>query len=252
MPKSQAAGERAIELDDSLAEAWTAVAFTTFWYEWNWTLAEEQFRKALELDPGSAQTHAFYAHLLSNIGRHEEAIAEIKRARQIDPLDLLYNAIEGQILFFAGHSEESITTLQTVSMVNPEFWLAHLFISRAYMQKHMWPEAIASALKAKEIASGNSEAVGALATALAKSGRREEAENTIKELEERSRSRYVPAYVLAQVYLALGDRYRALQHLTDAYERKDALMVFLKVDPKWDELRSEPKFVTLIQKMKFE
>jgi Flp pilus assembly protein TadD len=137
-------------------------------------------------------------------------------------------------------------------MVGPDFWLAHLFLSRVYIQNRMWPEAIASASKAKDIASGNSEAVGALAIALARSGRREEALNELRELEKRSGSRYVPPYVLAQVYLAVGDRDRALEQLADAYQRKDTLMVFLKVDPKWDELRSEPRFVDLMRKMRFE
>ena len=252
MPKARAAAEKAIELDSELAAGWAALASCNFWYDWDWHSAEEHFKKSLALDPSNAQAHAFYAHFLSNTGRHDDAIAEIKRARQIDPLDLLINAIEGQILCFAGRNDESITALQAVTLTDPNFWLGHLFISRDYIKKELWDDAIAAAVKAMDITGGNSEATGTIAFALAKSGRRSEVQKLLAELDTRAKSRFVPSYTTAQVYLAMGERSRALELLEKAFAQREPLMVFLKVEPKWDELRNESRFINLIKRMNFD
>jgi DNA-binding winged helix-turn-helix (wHTH) protein/TolB-like protein/tetratricopeptide (TPR) repeat protein len=249
MPKARDAAMKALELDDTLAEAWTALAFCDFWYGWDWKASETHFRRALELDQKSSLAHAFYAHVLSNTGRHEEALAEIKKARELEPLSLIINAIEGQILFFAGREEESTRVLQATIDMDPNFWLAHLFISRNYLAKQAWPEAAAAASKAKEITNGNAEATATSAFVMAKSGRRDEARRTLIELERRAKAGYVPAYVLSLAYLASGDRNAALDQLERAFEQREALMVFLKVEPKWNELRADPRFVDLLKRM---
>jgi tetratricopeptide (TPR) repeat protein len=250
MPKAKAAAIKAVELDDTLAEAWTAVANNAFWYDWDWKVAETYFRKGLELDHSSAQAHALYAHLLSNIGRHEEAVSEIKQARELDPLSLITNAMEGQIKFFAGRDEAEKVLRATMEM-DANFWLAHLFISRVYLKKEMFTETIAAAAKAKEISHGNAEATATMGYALAKSGRWDEARRVLKELEDRERTNFVPAYDFAQIHLALGDHRKALDLLEKALEQREALMVFIKVDPKWDDLRSEPRFFKLMKRMNF-
>ena len=252
MPKARAAAEKAVELDNTLAEAWMSLGFSSFWYEWDWSAADQQFKRALELDPYSSQAHAFYAHLLSNTGRNVEALAEIRRAREIDPLSSLNNAIEGQIQFFAGDVDGSILTLRSLTMVDPNFWLGHLFLARGYLKKEMWPEAIASASKARELTKGNTEATALLAFGLARSGRQAEAQTLMDELVERQNSRYVSSYTLAETYLALGKRERSLDMLEDAYARRDSLMVFLEVDPLWDEVRNESRFKELLSRMKFD
>ena len=249
MLKARAAAEKAVEVDTGLADGWAALAFCNFWYDWDWHSAEENYKKALELDPTNAKTHAFYAHFLSNTGRHDEALAEIRRARQLDPLDMVTHAIEGQVLCFAGRVEESISVLQSLISVAPDFWLAHLFISRDYIEKGMWQEAIAAATKASDIAVGNSEASATAAFAFARSGRRNDARIVLDELEHRARSRFVPSYCVAQVQLALGERNAALGLLEKALQEREPLMVFLKVDPKWDELRNERRFTDLIARM---
>jgi len=251
MPKAKAAAVKAVELDDTLAEAWTAVANSAFWYDWDWKVAETYFRKGLELDHSSAQAHALYAHLLSNIGRHDEAVSEIKQARELDPLSLVTNAMEGQILFFAGRDEAEKALRATMEM-DANFWLAHLFMSRVYLKKEMFAETIAAAAKAKEISHGNAEATAIMGYALAKSGRRDEARTVLKELEDRARTNFVPTYDFAQIHLALGDRGKALDLLEKALEQREPLMVFIKVDPKWDDLRSEPRFFKLMKRMNFE
>jgi serine/threonine-protein kinase len=249
MPRSKAAAKKAVELDEGLAEAWTAVAVTEFWYDWNWEASEEHFKRALEIDPNSAQSHAFYAHLLSNTGRHDEAMREIRRAREIDPITLIYAAMEGQILSLAGRSDDSILVLKAAADLDPNFWLAQLFISRDYVIKQRWNEALAAAERAREITKGNAEAVGISGYVLGTIGRKDEARALLADLQSR-RDRFVSAYAVALVYLGLGDRAKALDNLEKAYEQKEPLMVFLKVEPKWDALRSEPRFVALLERLK--
>ena len=251
MPKAKTAAIKAVELDDTLAEAWTALAYTAFWYDWDWRTAEMSLQKSLELDHGSAHAHALYGHLLSNMGRHEQAVSEIRQGRELEPLNLAINAMEGQVLFFAGR-EEAEKVLRAAIDLDPNFWLPQLFISRVYLKKEMYGEAIAAAGKAKDLSRGNAEATATMGYALAKSGKREEALAVQKELEDRARADFIPAYVLAQIPLALGDRIKALRLLETALEQREALMVFLKVDGKWDPLRSEPRFLKLMKRMNFE
>jgi len=250
MPKAREAANKAVELDPKLAEAWNALANSDFWYDWNWKAAEEHFRRGLELDPRSSNTHALYAHLLSNIGRHDEAVNGIKRALELDPPNPFLNAIEGQILALAGRQDESTQKLKATIDLDPNFWLAHLFISRNYIIDQKWEEAIASATKAKEITRGNSEATATIGYALARSGRLDESRRVLEELENQPKSGYISSYAIAQVHLGLGDRIKALDALEQAYEQRDTLMVFLKVEPKWNDLRSEPRFVELLRRMK--
>ena len=252
MPKARDYALRAAELDPTLAEAQTALAFIAFWYEFDPRRAESFHRRALELDPASPQSYFAYAHLLSNIGRHDEALAEIKRARELDPVSLVTNALEGQILFFAGDEEGSMRILQATSDLDQNFWLPHLFISRIYTKKGMWEEAIASAARARDLSNGNAEAVASIGYAQAKAGRIQEAQSLLDELKNRSETRYVPSYAIAALHNGLGEREKALAALEKAYTDRDSLMVFLKVEPKWDNLRSEPRFVELMKKMNFD
>lgn len=252
MPKALAAATKAVELDKELPDAWTSLGSSEFWYRWDWDMAEKHFVKAIDIDPSSASAHAFYAHLLSNIGRHDEAIAKIRRARELDPLNFFANILEGQILCLAGRDDESLQILRSAVNVNPDFWLGHLFIARTYMNKGMWPEAIAAANKAREITGGNAEATGTVGYALGRSGDLAGAGKILSELEDLKNPRYIPAYAVAQVYLGMGDREKALEHLEKAYEGKETLMVFLDVEPRWNELRSEPRFKALISRMGFE
>jgi TolB-like protein/Tfp pilus assembly protein PilF len=251
-PRSKAAAGKAVELDESLAEAWTALAFNEFWYDWHWKSSEEHFKRALDLDPQSAQTRAFFAHLLSNIGRHDEAKAQIRRAREIDPINLLYAAMEGQILSLAGQYDDSMLVLRAATDLDPNFWLAHLFMTRNYIQKGMWTEALASCERARAITSGNAEAIGTLGYILGKSGDPDRARGLIAEMNERSPGRYTSAYSISQAYMGLGDKAATLDLLEKAVDQKDPLVVFIKVEPRWDELRTEPRFVELIRRLKFD
>ncbi|MEO7660687.1 MAG: tetratricopeptide repeat protein, partial [Pyrinomonadaceae bacterium] len=123
MPQSKLAGQKAIEIDDTLADAHAVLGFTIFWYDWDWEAAENQFKRALELDPNNADAHIFYGHLLSNTGRSREALVEGKRAREIDPLNLRTNALDSQFLLHAGQVDEALARLQKTSALEPNYWL---------------------------------------------------------------------------------------------------------------------------------
>jgi len=159
--------------------------------------------------------------------------------------------MEGQILFFAGRADEAANALRATMDMDPNFWLAHLFMTRIYLKKEMFAEALESAAKAKQLTGGNAEATGTLGYAAAKSGKRHRAHRVLKELEARAGKGFVPAYAFAQIHLALGDRTKAMNLLEKAFEQREPLMVFIKVEPKWDALRSEPRFLQLMKRMKF-
>src|SRR5581483_4081148 len=206
--------------------------------------AEAQYKRALQLNPNSADSHWAYAHLLSNTGRHAEALAEIKRARELDTLNMIINTSEGLYLLHAGRTDEALATLQKTFELDPNFWLAHVFLSSAYIEKGMYSEAIAEARKAKEH-SGSTQPTAFLGYALAKSGKQAEARALLEELLKLSKERYVPPYHIALLYHGLGERDQTLAWLERGFEERDPKLVFLKVEPKWNNLSVDPKFQDL-------
>src|SRR5438270_957064 len=151
LPKAKHASEEAVRLDSNLAEAHAVLAFNTFWHEWSWDKAEKHFRRALELNSASADTRWMYAHLLSNTGRHEEALAQIARARELDPLSGLINALEGWFLLHAGRVEQAVAQLQQALQLDSNSRVAHLFAASAYIEQGLFPQAISEARAARSL-----------------------------------------------------------------------------------------------------
>lgn len=251
LPKGKAAAQKAIEIDDALAEAHTALGACIFWYDWNWNEAENQYKRALDLNPNSADTHLFYAHLLSNTGRHGEALPEIKRARELDPLSPFVGALEGQFLLHAGRTDEALDRLHKTFELAPGFWLPHLFASSAYIEKGMYREAVAEAQRAKELSPNQTISVAYGSCALAKAGKRDEAKAALDSLLNLSKERFVPPTHIALIYNGLGETDKALAWLEKGYEQRDAKMAFLKVEPKWNNLRNDPRFLDLMKRVGF-
>ncbi len=249
--KAKAAAQKAIAIDDTLAEAHAELGFIRFWYDWNWSAAEEQLKRALDLNPNNSATHMFYAHLLSNTGRHAEGLAEIKRSRELDPLNLRTSALEGEFLIHAGQTDEALAKLQKTLEQDPNFWFAHMFSASAYIEKGMFTEAVAEARKAREHSGGSTHPMSFLGYALAKSGKQEEARGLLDELLKISDERYVPPYHIALIYNGLDERDKTLAWLERGYEQRDPKMVFLKVEPKWNNLRSDPRFQDLLRRVGF-
>jgi len=251
-PKAKAAAQKAIEIDDGLADAHAVLGFIIFWYDWDWKESKNQCLRALELNPNSADAHTFYAHLLSNTGHNAEALAEIKHARELDPLSSRNNALEGEFLLHAGQTDEALDRLRKTFELDPNFWLAHLFASSAYIEKGMFPEAVAEARKARELSGASTHPLAFEAYALAKSGKQAEARAILAQLLQLSTERFVSPYNIALIYNGLDERDETLAWLERGFEQRDPKNVFLKVEPKWNNLRSEPRFNDLIKRMRLE
>jgi TolB-like protein/DNA-binding winged helix-turn-helix (wHTH) protein len=248
LPQARAAAQKAIEIDDTLAAAHAELGFIIFWYNWDWGASENKFKRALELDAESADTHLFYAHLLSNTGRHEEALAEAKRARDLDRLNLRINALEGQFLIHAGRTDEALMRLRETLDMDANYFLARLYTSSAYIEKAMYANAVSEARKAIEISGARSTyAGGFLGFALAKAGKEAEARAVLEGLLKSA----ISPYSIALVYNGLGERDEALAWLERAYAQRVPGMVFLKVEPKWNNLRSHPRFQDLLRRVGF-
>ncbi len=249
-PKAKAAVQKALEIDDTLGEAHLALCMGAFNYDWDWQSAEKECLRAIEIDPNNSDFHGNYALVLSNTGRHAEALAEAKRSRELNPLNLAQSALEGQYLLHAGRPDEALKRLQKTSELEPNFWMPHLFAASAYIEKGMFAEAIAEARKEYELRGGNDIPFGTYA--LAKSGKRGEARAALKELLKLSATKYVSPYNIALIYNALDERDNALDCLEKGYEQRDPKMTFLKVEPKWNNLRLDPRFISLLKRMKLE
>jgi TolB-like protein/Flp pilus assembly protein TadD len=250
-PAAQAASAKALQLDDSLAEAHESASRIKFFYEWDWSGAEKEAVRAISLDGNLAGAHLRYAHLLSNLGRHKEAFAEGQRAIELDPLNLITNALVGMVLYQARQYDASIEELNRPLQMNPNFWVTHFQLGKAYEQKGRYQEAIAEFTRARDLSEGNSEAAAMVGHTYALAGNKGEAQRVLKELEDRSQHTYVPPCNIALLYAVLGENDEAMRWLEKGYEARDIHMVFLKVDARWDSLRANPHFQDLLQRMNF-
>jgi serine/threonine-protein kinase len=250
-PESKAAAAKALELDPQLAEAHVALGYVASWYEWDWSRAEAEFRKAIELSPNNSDAHRGLSIMLTLVGRHDEAIEEMRVARELDPLSLPNGALEAQALFFAGREAEAIDRLNKTFEIDPNFWIARLMLGRIYISQGRWDEALAEIQKARAASGGNTETISLSGFVQARTGKRDEALKTLGELRATATPNYVPAYNIAMLENGLGDKDAALTSLENAAERRDVRMILLKVDRKWDELRSEPRFQAVMRRVGF-
>src|SRR5207253_662128 len=193
LPQAKAAAIKAIELDDSLADAHSALPFGLIWYDWDWGPAEEEAKRAVALDPNSGMAHFAYAHILSDQGHHQEAIAEIARARELDPVFFLFRALEGMMLHHAGHNDEALTALRKTVELDSNFWATHLMLGKVYTAQRKYPEAIAEFTKARQLSGRNSESIGSIGYVDALAGDKEKARAVLEELKALSTQRYIPS-----------------------------------------------------------
>lgn len=250
IPRATEAALKALEIDDRLAEAYTALGWIDFYYEWDWEGSEANHRRALEINPGDFSARLGYAHLLSNTSRHEEALREVERAIRLDPLSPLANALKGQFLFHARRYPEAVEQLRKTLEINPAFWVALVQLGRSYEREGRYEEAFQAFRKARE-SGGTTAPLSFAGYTYAASGRREEAEHVLRELlRSLSEGAYVPPYNVALIYHGLGDTTEAMRWLERAYDERDARMVFLGVDPLWDSLRSDARYTGLLERMK--
>jgi tetratricopeptide (TPR) repeat protein len=250
-PRAKAAAAKALELDETCAEAHISLARVKADYEWDWHGAEGEYKRAIELNPNYATAHHWYSDYLQGRGRQDEAIAEIKRALELDPLSLIINAVAGQQLYSGRRYDQAVEQLRKALEMDPNFALAHWFLGDTYEQKAEYESAIAEYQKARTASGGSTYAVAALGRAYAAAGKRREALKILGELKELSKRTYVSPYFMGSIYIALGGKDQALEWLQKAYEERDPWMGYLKVEPAFDPLRSDPRFQDLLRRMNF-
>jgi eukaryotic-like serine/threonine-protein kinase len=244
MPKAKAAALKAIEIDDTLADAWASLGAVRWWYEWDWEGAEEAYRRAIDLNPNYANAHDGYAMLLSARGRFDEAIEQNQKASDLDPLSLIIAVHGGWPFYFAGDYESAIKRFRKALELDEHFIPAHGWLGMALAQQHRYAEAIDTFHRALEV-----ERIPILTAMLAHthaiSGDQGEANYLLAQLEIDCQSRYISPYDIAIIHAGLGDTAAALTDLRAAVEDRSAWMVFVRVDPRLDGLRNEPAFAEI-------
>jgi serine/threonine protein kinase/Tfp pilus assembly protein PilF len=249
MAKAKAAALKALEVDDTIAAAHTSLAYIKHRFDWDWRAAEKGFRRAIELNPSYATAHQWYAFFLASMGRMGEAIAEAELAQQVDPLSLGMNSALGRVYHFARQYDRAIEQFRKTIEMDPNFAAAHSDIGESYVEKGMYAEATAEYQKALAISGRNLFYLAELGWAHARAGNTPEANHILNELEERSRQGYVFPFAFAFIYIGLGEKDRAFTWLEKDYEQRGNPMVFLKAEPLFDPLRSDPRFHALLRRV---
>jgi TolB-like protein/DNA-binding winged helix-turn-helix (wHTH) protein/Tfp pilus assembly protein PilF len=245
-PKAKVAAIKALELDSSLGEAHNSLAFVLDGFDWDLAAAGREFRRAIELNPGYATAHHWYAWHLSLLGQYDEAIAEMRKAQSLDPLSLIINSDLAEILVIAHSYDESVQqSLKTIEM-DPNFALAHNQLAEAYIQKHMYEKAIIELRKAVQLSGNSPTPIANLARAYALSGKRSEAAQLLNDLKKRSDPGNSSAPEIAMICAALGDNDQAMNWLEKAYDARFNPGVLLR--PGFDPLRSDSRFRDLVRR----
>ncbi|MEO7649431.1 MAG: tetratricopeptide repeat protein [Bryobacteraceae bacterium] len=238
-----------MELDPNLAEAHTSVAFWTMNYEWAWESSEAEFRRAIELNPNHAIAHQWYSTNLLCRGRFEEALASAKTAIELEPQSLSGNASLGWVYHFSRRYEQAIEQYLKTIGIDPNFFVAYHFLALSYEQKGMYEEAIAACQHVAKQPGGLTVVMGALTHSYAKSGRLDKAAKLLDELMRRREQTYVPAYDLAIIHTGLGQWEQALQWLSEAGHERSTWLTYLRLEPRLDPLRGEPRFQALLRRV---
>jgi len=249
MPKAKVAARKALALDDTLAEAHTALANLLYFYERNIPESDREYQRAIELNPNYATAHQWYAggNLVST-QRFDQTISEGKRAVELDPLSLIANLELGAIYGYARQNDEAVAQLRKIIEMDPNWYLARMVLCQTYSFKGEFGEAIAECEKARGL-NDDPAVLSYLARAYALSGKRDEAMKVVAQMHELAKQRYVPAYGFALVYAALGDKDQAFQWLEQSLQDGGWEITFLKVDPAMDSLRSDPRFNNLVKRV---
>lgn len=252
-PKARTAAEQGLAIDDTLAELHTSLGFVQRMWEWDWPAAEASYRRAIELNPGYATAYRWYSHLLSGLGRHDEALPVAWRALENDPLSLIIKGSVGDVLFYARRYEEAIALYRETLAVDPNFLAGHTDLARALEHVGQLDEAVAEFKTAAALVTkGPPEPSSGLAHVHARAGRRAEALAIVDELLELKQRRYVSSYGIASVYACLGEIATALDWLERAHDEHDQTLVWVKVHPRLDPLRNEPRYSRLLERMRLD
>lgn len=249
MPKAEAAAAKALAIDDSLAEAHASLGYIKFTYDWDWTGAEEEFKRAIALNPGYDNAHHWYSHELMALGRTDEAIAEAKRALELSPSETVMNEHMGWTYLMARDYDRAIQGARKAIELDPNFLLAHRVLGLAYQYKGQHDEAIAEFTRGVEISHGDPVAKAFLARSYAAAGQKDKATQILNELLGIAAKQYMPPAEIAATFTALGRNDEAFAWLDKAYDERAAALVYLKINRDYDPIRADPRFQNLLQRM---
>ena len=251
MPRAKEAAQHALRLDPRLAEAHAVLGLVAMSYDWDLHNAENELKLAIDLNPNNTSAHEFYAHLLMVEGRSSEALAEIHHALDLDPVSPLFHTVLAQALYYGRRYDEAIAEAQSVLSVNPTFPLAQYQLGCSYREKKMYPQAVQTFTRARQLTGDMPAMLMAYGHAQALAGNTKEARDALHKLEQLRATRFIPNVYPAAVHAGLGEKDEAFRLLDLAYEEKIDYLVYLNVEPMSDPLRSDPRFAQLMAKVGF-
>lgn len=243
------AAEKALELDENLAEGHTSLGLISTVYDWDWSAAEKAFQRAIELNPNYALAHCYYGHLFAMSGCFAEARAEAEKSLELEPLSLVVNAFAGITFYLAREHDRAIDQLQKTLEIIPNSILALFFIAWSYSEKAMYEEAVKASQKAVDIVEGSTLWLANLGMVFGLAGKKKNAEGVLEKLQRAANKGFVAPVQFAWIYIGLGEKEEALKWLERAYDEQTATLNVLKVAPEYDSLRDEPRFQKILKKM---
>jgi tetratricopeptide (TPR) repeat protein len=249
MPRAKKSAEKALQIDEKLAEAHVSLAHVKFFYDWDWSGAEREYQRAIELNPNYATAHQWYGDLLMIRKGREATLAEKKRALELDPTSPIIAMDLGSTWYNWRDYDRVIEYCRTTLDMDESFLLAHILLARALVQKKKYPEAISELHLVRNSAPQFSLPLALLGHAYGVSGQRDEAKKAMADLQKMAQVRYVPPHEFAAIHLGLGEHQKALDLLEKAFQEHSGLMVYLKLEPVLDPLRGERRFKELVRKV---
>jgi len=251
MSKAKASALKAVELDDTLAEAHTAIAVVKDQFDWDWDEAEREYRLAIECNPNCIIAYQRYSRFLTRMGRFDEAFANLQIAMELDPLSFLINVSLGSLLLMMRRYDQSIELFERVLEMNPNYYPACYGLAQVYQFKGELDKAIIEYQKALST-DDSLEILGRLGQAYAMAGKMDETLKIISQMKEQRKQQYVSPYCTGLVYAGLGDNDQAFLWLEKAFDERNEMVTWLRVQPELDSLRSDPRFMDLLQRVGLE
>ena len=248
-PRAKAAATRALQIEPNLAEAHTAMGFISLLYDWEMPAAEKHFRRAIELNPGYAPGHHWYADFLAANGRLEESWREAQRAHELEPLSLIINWNLGWIRYFSRQYDEAVAQFRNTLELDPNYLVAYMFLGQPYVQQRLYDQAEEAFQRAVELSGRAAVSLALLGHSQALAGRRDVARALLAELEERSKTAYTSPIFFAWIHLGLDDKDLAQSWLEKAFAERSNWLAWLAADPRYDSLREDPRFRDLVRRV---
>jgi TolB-like protein/DNA-binding winged helix-turn-helix (wHTH) protein/lipopolysaccharide biosynthesis regulator YciM len=249
-PKARAAAEKALELDNALGDAYATLAHVRL-HEWDWSDLDQEFKRALELNPGNAMAYSWYSEYLTTMGRSDESIAVVRKAQEIDPVSPVVSTTLPHAYYFARRFEPAMEYLRKSLDLDPNHFMLHLRLGQVYIEKHMHQQAIEEMQKAVIDSGRSTEALTGLAQAYAAAGMTGPMQEVIDELNRGVGTRYVSAYNVAKIYASLSDKRQTFSWLEKAYDEHNPDLIELRREPCFDSMRSDSRLASLLRRMNF-